>query len=83
MHKGYPAFTDVDGTMREIVIIGYDHKKYVHLKEPLPDGTLSVDITQCYTYPKIKLQVRKSLMKHVFSRPKPFREPKQENDDGP
>jgi|AntRauTorcE11897_2_1112592.scaffolds.fasta_scaffold00046_113 hypothetical protein len=81
MHRGYPAFTDVDGTMREIVIIGYDHSKYVHIKEPLPDGTRSVDISKCYTYTKTKVQVRKELMKVVFSRKTPYREPLEDTPD--
>lgn len=81
-HKGYAAFCDADGTMRDVVIVGYDHKKFYHLREPLPDGTICVSTDTCYTHAKLKAPVSKGLMGYVFSTPRPYKEPiEQESEE--
>lgn len=81
MHKGYKAYTDQDGTMREITIIGNDHKKYYRILDPLPDGTVSVERDKCYYDTKIKTVVRKELMNIVFSKVTEFKEPIKEDEE--
>lgn len=81
MHKGYAAYCDEDGTMREVVIVGYDHKKFYHLQDPLPDGTICVSIDKCYNHARLKTPVRKELMRYVFSAPRPYKEPIKPDSD--
>lgn len=81
MHKGYTAYTDQDGTMREITIIGNDHKKYYRILDPLPDGTVSVERDKCYYDPKMKVVVRKELMNHVFSKVTEYKEPLSDDEE--
>lgn len=81
MHKGYPAYSDYDGTMQDIVIVGYDHKKYFHIREPLADGTRSIPCDKCYTHKELKIPVSKGLMYHVFSRATPKKKPIDPNEE--